>query len=108
MSRIINTGATLSLIATISLSVCFSSNAKAAAKVQNADNQVNCNLPGASQSNMIKLQKHGGDPSGPDPHGPDPKDEQHDADLPANRDRSQGKAPRDVYGDQVPNGRTPY
>jgi hypothetical protein len=56
----------------------------------------------------VKLQKGGGDPHGPDPRGPDPRNEVHDPSLPANRDRDIGKAPRDVYGDQVPNDRKPY
>ncbi|MDP3510100.1 MAG: hypothetical protein Q8T09_19165 [Candidatus Melainabacteria bacterium] len=56
----------------------------------------------------IPLQKYGGDPHGPDPHGDDPRDEQHDPNLPANKDRNQGKAPRDVYGDKYPNGQAPY
>lgn len=61
-----------------------------------------------SGESQVKLQKYGGDPKGPDPHGPDPRDEQHDDALPANRDRDQGRAPRDVYGDQFPNSRAPY
>ncbi|CAN5487696.1 hypothetical protein BH11CYA1_BH11CYA1_47520 [soil metagenome] len=56
----------------------------------------------------IPLQKYGGDPHGPDPHGDDPRDEQHDSSLPANKDRSQGKAPKDVYGGQYPNDQAPY
>lgn len=61
-----------------------------------------------SGESHVKLQKYGGDPKGPDPHGPDPRDEQHDDGLPANRDRDQGRAPKDVYGDQFPNSRAPY
>ncbi|MDQ5936819.1 MAG: hypothetical protein QG574_4159 [Cyanobacteriota bacterium erpe_2018_sw_21hr_WHONDRS-SW48-000092_B_bin.40] len=57
---------------------------------------------------MVPLQKYGGDPHGPDPHGDDPRDEQHDPGLPANQDRSKGKAPRDVYGGQYPNDQAPY
>lgn len=57
---------------------------------------------------LVPLQKYGGDPHGPDPHGDDPADEQHDPDLPANQDRSKGKAPKDVYGGQYPNGQAPY
>ncbi len=56
----------------------------------------------------LQLQKYGGDPKGPDPHGDDPHDEQHDSDLPANKDRDSNKAPKDVYGGQYPNGRAPY
>lgn len=57
----------------------------------------------------IPLQKYGGsDPHGPDPHGDDPHDEQHDKGLPANRDRNEGRAPKDVYGDQYPNNQAPY
>lgn len=55
-----------------------------------------------------KLQKYGGSPYGPDPHGGDPHDEQHDSDLPANKDRDFNKAPDDVYGGKYPNGRAPY
>jgi len=57
---------------------------------------------------MVPLQKYGGDPHGPDPHGDDPRDEQHDPGLPANQDRSKGKAPKDVYGGQYPNDQAPY
>ena len=57
---------------------------------------------------IIPLQKYGGDPHGPDPHGDDPADEQHDPGLPANQDRSKGKAPKDVYGGQYPNDQAPY
>ena len=57
---------------------------------------------------MVPLQKYGGDPHGPDPHGDDPSDEQHDPGLPANQDRSKGKAPKDVYGGQYPNDQAPY
>lgn len=60
------------------------------------------------QGQYIIAQKYGGDPHGPDPHGDDPHDEQHDANLPANAERSNGKAPKDVYGDTVPNGQQPY
>lgn len=54
-------------------------------------------------------QKYGGsDPHGDDPHGDDPHDEIHDPELPANADRSIGKAPKDVYGGTVPNSQQPY
>ncbi len=57
----------------------------------------------------LSLQKYGGtDPRGDDPHGDDPREEQHDGKLPANKDRSQGKAPKDVYGGQYPNDQQPY
>ncbi len=56
----------------------------------------------------IKLQKYGGSPYGPDPRGGDPHDEQHDSDLPANKERDFNKAPDDVYGGKYPNGRAPY
>ena len=59
-------------------------------------------------ADLIPLQKYGGDPHGPDPHGDDPRDEQHDDKLPANQDRSQGKAPKDAYGGQYPNSQAPY
>ncbi len=56
----------------------------------------------------IIAQKYGGsDPHGPDPHGDDPHDEVHDAKLPANSDKT-GKAPKDVYGGDVPNSKEPY
>ncbi|MBX9942061.1 MAG: hypothetical protein K2Y32_22540 [Candidatus Obscuribacterales bacterium] len=61
-----------------------------------------------SHPETVKLQKGGGDPHGPDPRGPDPRNEVHDPNLPANKEREQGKAPRDVYGGQVPNDRRPY
>jgi len=64
--------------------------------------------PSAQPPASVQLQKYGGDPKGPDPHGDDPRDEQHDANLPANKDRSQGKAPKDVYGGQYPNDQAPY
>jgi len=58
---------------------------------------------------ILIAQKHAGaDPKGPDPHGDDPHDEQHDPGLPANQDRNEGKAPKDVYGGEVPNGQQPY
>lgn len=62
-------------------------------------------VQGPTQTN---LQKYGGSPYGPDPHGGDPHDEQHDSDLPANKDRDYNKAPDDVYGGKYPNGRAPY
>ncbi len=61
------------------------------------------------QGQYIIAQKYGGtDPHGPDPHGDDPHDEQHDRKLPANQERSNGKAPKDVYGDRYPNSQAPY
>lgn len=57
----------------------------------------------------VNLQKYGGsDPHGPDPHGDDPRDEQHDPNMPANREQKEHKAPKDVYGGQYPNGQAPY
>lgn len=57
----------------------------------------------------VNLQKYGGsDPHGPDPHGDDPRDEQHDPNMPANRDQKEQRAPKDVYGGQYPNGQAPY
>jgi hypothetical protein len=54
-------------------------------------------------------QKYGGtDPHGDDPHGNDPHDETHDSELPANKERNYGKAPKDVYGGTVPNSQQPY
>lgn len=64
--------------------------------------------PNGQAPKLVPLQKYGGDPHGPDPHGDDPRDEQHDPDLPANQDRNKGKAPKDVYGGQYPNGQAPY
>lgn len=61
------------------------------------------------QTQWVIAQKYAGaDPHGDDPHGGDPSDEQHDGNLPANADRSVGKAPRDVYGGTVPNDQRPY
>jgi hypothetical protein len=61
------------------------------------------------RTNAIIAQKYGGsDPHGDDPHGDDPHDEQHDPQLPANQARSTGKAPRDVYGGDIPNSQQPY
>lgn len=58
---------------------------------------------------QVVAQKYGGaDPHGDDPHGDDPHDEVHDPKLPANQAKSASKAPRDVYGDQVPNSQQPY
>lgn len=57
----------------------------------------------------VVAQKYGGaDPHGDDPHGDDPHDEVHDSKLPANQAKSNAKAPRDVYGDTVPNSQQPY
>ncbi len=66
-------------------------------------------LPSMTRSGIyIIAQKYGGtDPHGDDPHGDDPHDEQHDPKLPANADKT-GKAPKDVYGGQVPNSKEPY
>lgn len=67
------------------------------------------NLAFDSAARAIPLQKYGGsDPHGPDSHGDDPHDEQHDKGLPANKDRNEGRAPKDVYGDQYPNNQAPY
>ncbi len=61
------------------------------------------------QGQYVVAQKYGGaDPHGDDPHGDDPHDEQHDKGLPANKDRSVGKAPKDVYGGRYPNDQAPY
>ncbi|MFA7340135.1 MAG: hypothetical protein WC028_25370 [Candidatus Obscuribacterales bacterium] len=68
----------------------------------------NARVQNGQAPKLVPLQKYGGDPHGPDPHGDDPADEQHDPDLPANQDRSKGKAPKDVYGGQYPNGQAPY
>lgn len=68
----------------------------------------NAHVQNSQEPKLVPLQKYGGDPHGPDPHGDDPRDEQHDPDLPANQDRSKGKAPKDVYGGQYPNGQAPY
>jgi hypothetical protein len=50
----------------------------------------------------------GVDPHGKDPHGGDPHWEQHDDDLPANKDRDAYKVPKNVYGDDVENKQKPY
>lgn len=61
------------------------------------------------QTQWVVAQKYdGADPHGGDPHGGDPHDENHDDNLPANKDRNIGKAPKDVYGGTVPNGQAPY
>lgn len=61
------------------------------------------------QSSVVVAQKYGGtDPHGEDPHGDDPHDEVHDPKLPANAERSFGKATKDVYGDNLPNSQQPY
>jgi hypothetical protein len=58
---------------------------------------------------ILIAQKYGGeDPHGCDPHGEDPHDENHDKDLPANREQKKYKAPKDVYGGEIPNSREPY
>jgi len=58
---------------------------------------------------ILIAQKYGGtDPAGDDPHGGDPHDENHDDNMPANDDRSFGKAPKDVYGGTFPNTQAPY
>lgn len=77
-------------------------------------------LPYLSQNNEFWLskykakehlsitQKYGGeDPHGADPHGDDPHDENHDPGLPANQENKKNKAPRDVYGGDIPNGQSP-
>jgi hypothetical protein len=62
-----------------------------------------------AKQELIIAQKYGGtDPHGPDPHGDDPRDEVHDSKMPANAERSNGKAPKDVYGGKVPNDQAPY
>ncbi len=61
------------------------------------------------QTQWIVAQKYGGaDPHGDDPHGDDPHDEQHDAKMPANKDKNIGRAPKDVYGGTIPNDQQPY
>lgn len=71
--------------------------------------QIKPSIAQIMQSQVLLAQKYAGaDPHGDDPHGGDPHDEQHDDKLPANQDRSVGKAPRDVYGGTVPNGQQPY
>lgn len=64
----------------------------------------------ASEKQVILIaQKYGGsDPHGDDPHGEDPNDEQHDRGLPANKEQKAHKAPKDVYGGEVPNDQAPY
>jgi hypothetical protein len=61
-----------------------------------------------NHSNEIAQKYGGSDPHGDDPHGDDPHDEVHDPELPANADRSIGKAPKDVYGGSIPNSQQPY
>ncbi len=63
----------------------------------------------ANPSLIFIAQKHGADdPHGDDPHGDDPHDEQHDPGLPANEAKKEHKAPKDVYGGNVPNSDKPY
>ncbi len=57
---------------------------------------------------MLIAQKGGGDPHGADPHGDDPNDENHDPGLPANKEQKAHKAPKDVYGGDIPNTPEPY
>lgn len=58
---------------------------------------------------MIIAQKFGKeDPHGPDPHGDDPHDEQHDKNMPAYKEQKEHKAPKDVYGGDIPNDKEPY
>lgn len=61
------------------------------------------------QQVLLIAQKYGGsDPHGADPHGDDPNDENHDPGLPANKEQKAHKAPKDVYGGEVPNSPEPY
>ncbi|MBY0357771.1 MAG: hypothetical protein K2W82_07200 [Candidatus Obscuribacterales bacterium] len=48
------------------------------------------------------------DPHGPDPRGFDPHDEIHDKTMPAYMEQKANKAPKEVYGRDVPNTRIPY
>jgi hypothetical protein len=62
-----------------------------------------------NQPVILIAQKYAGDdPHGPDPHGDDPHDEFHDKNLPANKDQKEYKAPKDVYGGEIPNSKEPY
>lgn len=61
------------------------------------------------RSILLIAQKYGGDdPHGPDPHGDDPHDEYHDKNMPAYKEQKAHKAPKDVYGGEVPNDKEPY
>lgn len=64
---------------------------------------------------LILIARSEGPADGPDPHGKDPHDEYHDKKLPARdnklpaeRDKDEGRAPKDPYGDLYPNKREPY
>ncbi len=63
----------------------------------------------SQNSPLLIAQKYGGtDPHGPDPHGDDPHDETYDSKMPANQKRNFNRAPKDVYGDKLPNNQQPY
>ena len=78
--------------------------------------QVDLNAPAsnifvAAKERQVLLiaQKHGAaDPHGADPNGEDPHEENHDPGLPSNKDQKANKAPKDVYGGEVPNEQAPY
>ncbi len=89
----------------ILLSVAISHNPTLDVKSVSINPLTKCKI----QGQYIIAQKYGGlDPHGPDPHGDDPHDENHDSKLPANQERSNGKAPKDVYGGKYPNDQAPY
>jgi len=76
---------------------------------ENIKSVVDAQMPGFNKDNVVIAQKYGGThPHGDDPHGDDPHDEIHDSQLPANKDRNIGRAPKDVYGGTVPNDQKPY
>lgn len=89
----------------ILLSVAISHNPTLDVKSVSINPLTKCKI----QGQYLIAQKYGGlDPHGPDPHGDDPHDENHDSKLPANQERSNGKAPKDVYGGKYPNDQAPY
>lgn len=95
-----------SLVSTTLSSIPVSPDVLTTQKVQS--NSLIAVYPSAQDGTVSKLQKYGGSPYGPDPRGGDPRDEQHDPNLPANKERDFNKAPDDVYGGKYPNGRAPY
>ena len=75
----------------------------------NADSKDPVQCLKRNPSLILIAQKYAGDdPHGPDPHGDDPNDEQHPRDMPSNKEQKEYKAPKDVYGGDIPNTQAPY
>ncbi len=108
---VITLGVTITLVSSTALASSFMANSDKALEIKDAANTAPVNKVAEllqKKGLFLIAQKYGGDPHGPDPHGDDPADEIHDPKLPANQHRNDHKAPKDVYGGQVPNEQQPY